>query len=321
MAGAIDQDAALNEVGDEVAVSRMSSTNSEKRTNRTGRGAEVALAVDPMVRILAVGPAISPTLLTVLLILTIVLHGGAAGAATIVGEFHDIVRWNRGIKDAIAATLAQTYEVEVDKTPPPPPPAPEPPKEEPPKEETPPPQAPPPKADAPPPPPVAAEAAKVLTAENNDPVDLTGNTFVTGSGSTYAGGTTQAGGTSKQAVYNPAAAATGKPGGTGTAPSPAPVGGDDKSRGAGLVGGTDWRDCPFPAEADAEQIDQAYVTLRVSVRADGSAETVEIIQDGGHGFGREARKCAMRKKYATALDRSGTAIPGQTKPIRVHFER
>src|SRR5262249_13006431 len=140
-----------------------------------------------------------------------------------------------------------------------------------------------------------------------------------GSGSTYAGGTTSSDGTSKKAVYNPAAVPTGAPAGTGTTPAPART--EDKSRPPGLLGSTDWNDCPFPGEADADQIDQAFVTVQVNVRPDGSPESVAIVQDPGHGFAREARKCAMRKKYATGLDPDGRPVGGSTKPFRVRFER
>jgi protein TonB len=61
--------------------------------------------------------------------------------------------------------------------------------------------------------------------------------------------------------------------------------------------------------------------IQVKVKPDGSPENVSVIQDPGHGFGREARKCAMRKKYSQGLDPDGNAIGGTTKPFRVRFER
>ena len=103
-----------------------------------------------------------------------------------------------------------------------------------------------------------------------------------------------------------------------TAPPPRK---EDKSRPPGLLGSVDWNDCPFPGEADAEQIDHAFVMIQVKVKPDGSPETVSVLQDPGHGFGREARKCAMRKKYSQGLDPDGNAIGGTTKPFRVRFER
>src|SRR5262245_19123782 len=51
--------------------------------------------------------------------------------------------------------------------------------------------------------------------------------------------------------------------------------------------------CPFPPEADVKGIDSADVTIRVYVGADGSAKSVEILEDPGNGFGRAATQCAM----------------------------
>ena len=166
---------------------------------------------------------------------------------------------------------------------------------------------------------MAAQAGTVLTADPdpNAPVDLTGG-FVSGSGTSYAGGVTQAGGTGKSAVYAPAARATGTPGGTGQ-PATSPPG-PDRSRGAGLSGASEWK-CPWPAEAEAEQIDEAFVKVQVSVGANGRPMNVAVLSDPGHGFAREAQKCAMRESFTPALDRDGTAIPGMTKVLKVHFER
>lgn len=175
--------------------------------------------------------------------------------------------------------------------------------------------------DAPPPPPAPAQAGKVLTQEPdpNEPVDLTGNTIVTGNADAYAGGTTASNGTSTTAVRG-LATPGGVPGGTGK-PQAAPVAGADRTRAASVGGGAEWS-CPFPPEADTgQQIDEAYVSLQVDVRADGSAASVHVMTDPGNGFGREARRCAMSKRYQTALDRDGNPLPGTTKPFRVHFSR
>ena len=61
--------------------------------------------------------------------------------------------------------------------------------------------------------------------------------------------------------------------------------------------------------------------IQVKVKPDGSPENVTVVQDPGHGFGREARKCAMRKKYSQGLDPDGNPVGGTTKPFRVRFER
>jgi protein TonB len=250
----------------------------------------------------------------------IFLHVGVAAGATAAALFDEIFAWHRGIRDVVDYRLSQ-YEVDLVKETPPPPPPPEPEPEKPPEPETPKPLAKEPPPEAPPPQP--AEAAKVLTSDptpNDGPVDLT-NSFVQGTGTEYKGGVTSSTGKSGP-VYNPAAANTGVVGGsgTGTAPPVQPRK-DDKSRVAGLLGSVDWNDCPFPGEADAEQIDQAFVMIQVKVKPDGSPENVTVVQDPGHGFGREARKCAMRKKYSPGLDPDGVVIPSTTKPFRVRFDR
>jgi len=86
-----------------------------------------------------------------------------------------------------------------------------------------------------------------------------------------------------------------------------------------LLRAKEW-DCPWPPEADAEQIDEAYVVIVVHVDATGRATRVDIT-DPGHGFGREARRCALRERYTAGRDRDGQPTATTTKPIRVHFAR
>ena len=176
--------------------------------------------------------------------------------------------------------------------------------------------------DAPPPP---AQAAKVLT-QKDDPdkiEDLTGNTIVNGEG-TAAFGQQSAAGKGDKPVLNSAASLNGVVGGTGSSkgpppPPPQPTG-PDLSRAASPSGGTNWS-CPFPPEADADQIDEMRVTLLVTVRADGSPLSVNVVNDPGHGFGRAARMCALTRKFAPTLDRTGQAIVGTTAPFIVRFTR
>jgi protein TonB len=172
-----------------------------------------------------------------------------------------------------------------------------------------------------PPPPSPAQAAKVLTAEPkpDEPLDLTGNTIVTGNANAFAGGFTAGNGTNPNAVHS-MPAPSGVPGGTGVpqAPPPAPTG-PDRSRAPSLSGGTQWS-CPFPPEADTAQIDDAFVSLQVDVRPDGTPTAVRITRDPGNGFGREARRCAMNKHYQSGLDHDGNPIAG-TASMRVHFSR
>jgi periplasmic protein TonB len=213
-------------------------------------------------------------------------------------------------------------EVDIDLTPPPPPPpAPPEPEPEPEKEPEPPP---PPKAEEPPsaPPPAAAEAGKVLTAEPDpdEPVDLTGDGFVSGIGERFAGGVTASTGTGKTAVRAPQAAATGTGTGSRLPVGPA-VGAKDLSRPAGVTPGSDWQDCGFPPEADQEGVNFARVTIAVTVRPDGRPRSVAIIKDPGYGFGSVAQRCALRKTYQTALNREGVAIEQTTAPFSVKFVR
>lgn len=167
-----------------------------------------------------------------------------------------------------------------------------------------------------PPPPSPAQAAKVLTREPdpNEPVDLTGDTIVTGNADTFAGGVTAGNGTSKVAVRT--LATVDKP------PPPAAIAQPavDLSRPARLAGGLTWNDCGFPPEADALQIDDASVTIEVEVNADGTKGAVRVLSDPGHGFGGLARSCALGKPFESALDRQGHSI-ASTKAIRIHFSR
>ncbi|MDI3288246.1 energy transducer TonB [Polyangium sp. 15x6] len=207
--------------------------------------------------------------------------------------------------------------------PPEPAPAPEP--------EAPPPSAPvikenaPPKGAEPEPPPPPTQAAKVLTQEPDpeEPVDMTGQGFVTGNGAGPGYGMVSAAGTGSAPTYNKGASLDGKEGGKGTGPGPATPPapeGPDLSKAPGLAGSSAW-DCPFPPEADAEQIDQAVVSIVITVRADGTPQSVNVVNDPGYGFGRAARLCALSRRYTPALDRSGTPRVAATPPIRVRFTR
>ncbi|QSQ19459.1 energy transducer TonB [Pyxidicoccus parkwayensis] len=196
---------------------------------------------------------------------------------------------------AKSASVSQWVEVEL-----PPPPAPPPPVEEP--------RAEPVRVKAAPaartpaprttnaPPPAAAQAAQVATAAPE--VADFGDTFVVGKGSSYAGGTTESGGTATHAVRDANARAGGVEGGTGTDLA------GDRSRRPALAGGARW-DCPFPGEADDAGIDHGVVTLRVEVDAEGSVLSAAVTSDPGHGFGREARRCALSKRWSPGLDRAG----------------
>ncbi|MFT3922188.1 MAG: energy transducer TonB [Myxococcales bacterium] len=161
------------------------------------------------------------------------------------------------------------------------------------------------------PPPAAAEAAQVLTQES--PVADVGEAIVVGNAAVHAGGTSEAGGTATHAVHDLAARAGGVEAGTGRDLAA------DRSRQPALAGGFEW-DCPFPEEAEDEGIDDGHVTLRVEVGADGSVLEVQVQSDPGYGFGREAKRCALRKRWVAGLDRAG--LPTRSAAlVRVKFER
>lgn len=160
--------------------------------------------------------------------------------------------------------------------------------------------------------PAAAQAAETLTAAP-EVLDF-GDTLVQGSSATFAGGVTEAGGTSQRAVRDPGARAGGVGGGRGTDTSAV-----DRSRPPALAGDARW-DCPFPEEADDAEITDALVTLRVRVATDGAVERVDVVQDPGDGFGREARRCALRKRWQPGRDRAGRALATHAL-VNVRFYR
>ncbi len=203
----------------------------------------------------------------------------------------------------------QEIDIVHDEPPPPAPPA---------EEKSEPPPAPRAVAREPPPPPTPAQAGKVLTQEPdpNEPVDLTGNTIVSGNADAYAGGVTAANGTSKSAVRG-LTSPTGVAGGAGV---PQVAAAPDRSRAPSLANGTDWSNCPFPPEADTAQIDQASVTIEISVGADGAPIHAAVLRDPGNGFGREAVRCAMRERYTPGLDHAGNPIAARFQ-VRARFSR
>lgn len=162
------------------------------------------------------------------------------------------------------------------------------------------------------PPPEAAQAGKVLAATEEEIVDF-GNTFVMGDGPAYTGGTTEKGGTSKRAVRALNARAGGVEGGTGDDLDA------DLSRPPRLAGRDRW-DCPFPREADFAGIDHATVGLRVEVNAQGEVTFAAVTSDPGHGFAREARECALSKRWDAGRDRAGRPRQAVAR-INVRFVR
>jgi len=300
-----------------------SPSSSHLRTHRSSRppppiGVVVA-ARDPLASVMRLGSRKHLRVMLLAMLGALAVHGSAAARVAVIDV--ELLRWSQAMRSVINDKLAATYDVEIEKPKPPEPPPPEETKVE---EKAPPPPpraaAPQPK-DAPPPPPAAAQAGKVLTQEPdpNTPVDFT-NSFVVGSGDSYAGGVTQTNGTSSAAVYNRAAQAGGVPGGTGTKVAPV-MGAVDRSRTVSSAR-ADWS-CTFPSEADTEQIDEMTVPIEATVGPDGHVSSAHVVKDPGYGFGRAAVQCALRQgpdTFNVALDHDGTPIAG-TRRFNVRFTR
>jgi protein TonB len=281
--------------------------------------AEGARASDPLGPIWALGRRQARFGAVMGFLVALLLHGAAAGQAAT--TLYDIGGYAARVSDYVKNSLRLEIEIDTSEPPPPPePPAPEPPPPEPEPQQapTPPPEQQP--TEEPPPPPAPAEAGQVLTAEPDPdaPVDLTGDTIVTGTGE-FRGGITSSTGTSKTAVRDVRAQPGGVVGGTGTAPAPPrPV--RDLSRPAAPIG-TSWSDCGFPEEADLDGVDYGVVKLVVAVGADGRAKSVTVLSDPGSGFGSLARRCALRRSFQPALDAAGQPITSSTPPFTVRFTR
>jgi protein TonB len=274
------------------------------------------LGSDPFAQVLALdeddSKRMSTSVIVTLLAYTALIVQGSAMSTELHG-FAESVHQN--------AVKLRPYELEIEPPPPPPPPQPEP--ETPAPPEPAPPTPPPPKAvqPQPAPPAAAAEAGKVLTAEPDpdEPVDLRDNTFIQGAGDTYAGGVTSSTGTSKAAVRDVKATGSGEGTGSGS-PKGVPGGtGPDLSSAARPVSGS-WDHCGFPQEAEVEQVNQAKVSIAVTISADGRAQTVSVMQDPGYGFGALAKRCALRERFTPAKNRLGEAVAA-TQVISINFFR
>ena len=159
----------------------------------------------------------------------------------------------------------------------------------------------------------AAKAAQILAAKDDDVLNFD-NVFTVGTSERYTGGATLSKGTNDKPPDTPKVVPTG----VANAPPPQILA-VDLSRTATLAGSGEWR-CPFPPEADSDSVDEAAAIIEVIVGATGKAQSATILQDPGHGFGREARGCAMRESYVPALDKAGNPV-ASSKKFRVKFER
>jgi len=157
----------------------------------------------------------------------------------------------------------------------------------------------------------SAQAATIVAQEPTAPIDLTGETFVVGGARAYGGGVTSPHGTSAVPVQGSDAVARSASGEGAALPGRSvPVG----------LASQSWS-CPWPSEADPLPIDEEIVVIRVVVRPDGTAESVAVVSDPGHGFGDAAARCAMRTRFTPALGPNGELVRATSSPIRVRFTR
>jgi protein TonB len=75
-------------------------------------------------------------------------------------------------------------------------------------------------------------------------------------------------------------------------------------------------DCEFPLGTTHYH---EKVGMIVTVRPDGTPDSVEIVSDPGHGFAPAARDCAMRQRFVPARDGDGNPVPGKTRPFNVRY--
>jgi hypothetical protein len=76
-----------------------------------------------------------------------------------------------------------------------------------------------------------------------------------------------------------------------------------------------WSDCPFPAAADADKVDEGRVTLSVELDDERRPAVVHVLEPSAHGFGGAAALCVVRQAFPAGA-------PGADgKPFRVRFER
>lgn len=146
-----------------------------------------------------------------------------------------------------------------------------------------------------------------------EPVDFTA---VTGGGEVYAGGVTASTGTSTRAVQGENVdARRGFADGTGTGTPP------PQSRARPVGPPTRAWTCAWPRAADDLDVDVQYVTMRVTVEADGSITDARVVGQYGYGFDEEARRCALRHRLPAAWDHAGDPVRSPSHGIRLRIER
>jgi periplasmic protein TonB len=283
---------------------------------------------DPFAAVMTLGDRAIRTGAAIGVVVALLSHSAAPARAMV--SLYDLLKVTQQHRAVLHEYFWATYDIDTSKPevkkekepepPPPPPPEPEP--DEPKAAPTPQPQS---KADPYDPPPTPAKAAAALTRKDDpsDKIEDMTDTVVSSDG-TATHGQQSASGKGDTPVTARTVSNLGTPGGTGTgAPKAGPPSGGpgDRTKPPGLLGGSTSWNCPFPPEADSDQIDEAVAVINITVRADGTPASVSIVTDPGHGFGRAARMCALARRYTPGLDREGNPTTATTPPVRVRFTR
>ena len=284
-----------------------------------------ARPLDPLARVEELGRRSSRVGLAIGLVFALSTHGaGTARAMSALTEMRTAVR---KMRDGLHRFFWATYDVDVEKE------KAKPKEEEPPPEPEPPPAKPlePAAKDTIPdklkdpyeePPAAPAAAAAILDRKESpyEPVDMTDDGFVNGPGNGPGYGYVSSAGSATAPTYDPHTKVGGKEGGHGHGDSDGAKPKVNRSRPPGLSGSSSWS-CPFPAEADVQQINHATATIIVTLNAGGQPTSVRVLSDPGYGFGQAAKRCALGRHYEPALDADGNPVGSTTPPIIVRFKR
>jgi serine/threonine-protein kinase len=77
-------------------------------------------------------------------------------------------------------------------------------------------------------------------------------------------------------------------------------------------------ECEYPGQPFYLDLEAWLVA---TVLPDGKPESVQLLSDPGHGFGKAARECAMRQPFVPGLDEHAQRIRSKTRPFLVRFIR
>jgi hypothetical protein len=80
-------------------------------------------------------------------------------------------------------------------------------------------------------------------------------------------------------------------------------------------------DCSSLWPRSDEKIARVDVKIRVLVGTDGLPRRVDVLEEQVSGFGEAASQCAMRQRFAPALDANKQPVEATTEPFPVRFER